>query len=334
MSALRRSVLCLLIFAVRASPAHAHIGGTVATAAFTSPPPGVGSPPYTFATADTSFTVAWNDGDVDPTGRFYFYYWDHAPADVTPVVEVEAMATPIPEGSSGIWVACQCAADLGVVCPDAGTRDCRNSFTWDTSAVPAGTYWIIASNVDPPFHVYSTSATPVRIAHGGAPLPPAVLILRPSGIGSADLTFHVQWIAVGQPPLHFDLAYGEDNAMRVFGPKTAIGTDVAAQQGSDGTFSYDWDTSAIASQDVFVQVRVTDGTTQTAATLSHQLTIYHPQPSDLGPPEDLAAPAPDAAPPRAASASCAFAPSPSLFAPAVGLALALALVLVARKRSR
>src|SRR5260370_22804102 len=103
MRGLRRPVVLAFALALAAAPAQAHIGAMVTPATFTNPPPGVRSPPYAFATADTSFTVSWADGDVDPTARYYFYYSDHPPADVTPVDDVEAMATAIPEGSSGIW---------------------------------------------------------------------------------------------------------------------------------------------------------------------------------------------------------------------------------------
>ena len=63
-----------------AGAARAHVGATVAVAAFTAPadpmivnadPNDTFTPtPYEWTTADASYTVTWTDGDNDPTGRF------------------------------------------------------------------------------------------------------------------------------------------------------------------------------------------------------------------------------------------------------------------------
>jgi hypothetical protein len=114
----------------------------------------------------------------------------------------------IPEGSGGIYISCTCTPALGVVCPDAGPRDCRDAFAWDTHALPDGTYWVIAVDYDPPFDVYSVSETPVRVAHGGAPAPPAVVVIPPDGIGVADRAYTID--GLGAAPLTLDLEYGHD----------------------------------------------------------------------------------------------------------------------------
>ena len=50
----------------------------------------------------------------------------------------------------------------------------------------------------------STSTTPanapIRVAHGGTPLP-AALIVRPDGYGAWDTSYHLQWLADGKAPL-------------------------------------------------------------------------------------------------------------------------------------
>src|SRR5262245_59032695 len=136
-----RPALCVLLLS---GVAHAHTGGTAVNATFTQPAAPTLGPgdlsfmvaPYTFATADTTFTVSWDDGDTDPTGHFTFYYLDHQPTfGVTPA-DVESIATPIREVGKPtelvqIWASCTCMDVGGVMCPDLGApRDCRSSFVW------------------------------------------------------------------------------------------------------------------------------------------------------------------------------------------------------------
>src|SRR4051812_35409627 len=86
-----------------AHDARAHVGASVAVATFTAP----NEPkfthqdfndtvePFTFASADASYTIQWDDGNTDPTGKFVFYYVDHLPTFQVTVDEVEAMFTKI-----------------------------------------------------------------------------------------------------------------------------------------------------------------------------------------------------------------------------------------------
>jgi hypothetical protein len=300
-----RRLLPLLWFA----QAHAHQGGTVSKALFTTPTAPQALPtdgglvlaPYTFASADAQFTVNWNvDLPSDPTGNFAFYYLDHMPTSAVSFDQVITLGTPIPEasGDNTYWVSCSCAADAGIVCPDAGPRThcAQTTFNWDTSAVPAGSYWLIAANLDPPYKIYTVSPGPVRIAHGGASLPPAALLILPNGLFEADKIYETRWLAAGQPPLHFDVFYGVSSPTQVLDPPTPLGQDIKPIVNGDGSFSYLWDTSQLAPQYYYFRVKITDATGQSTFSDSVSESVYHPPmdggliPIDATVVQDLAAP--------------------------------------------
>jgi len=270
----------------------------VAVATFTSPgDPGITHgdandtltpTPYVWVTADSSYTVVWSDGDIDPTGRFTFYYLDHQPTfEVTPDdIETGGIATKIDDpinNSGGYFASCYCSGDQGVTCPD-GTgvvmRDpattCANQITWNTSAIPPGTYWIVAVDNDPPFHVYYSATAPLRVAHGGTPLP-AALILRPDGIGAWDTSYHLQWIADGKAPLSFKLEYGLEDTGTALMPQALIADHLTPAPNADGSFGYDWDVSQLGNSLAYwVRLTVTDGDGNATFTDSHfAATIFH-----------------------------------------------------------
>jgi hypothetical protein len=300
---MRRSIVVVVLSLLLATAvARAHVGAVPATATFSSPASpvvtqGANGPtlePYTPSTADQSFRVAWSDGDVDPTGKFDFYYLPYQPHYQVGAAWIQQNATPLREVGqppdthtpARRWVACTCNADLGVTCPDAGPRPCDNELLWDTSAIQPGAYFIIAVNDDDPFLTFSPADGPVIISHGGTP-PPAVVVLRPDGVGTFDKSYDTKWFAVGKPPLKFDVAYGKSGSMgEVFGPTTSLGKSIAAAALPDGTFGWTWDlTSLPGPKAYFFQVTVTDGDGRIAYTNSrYQITVYHPPPSgDLGP---------------------------------------------------
>jgi hypothetical protein len=264
------------------SAAWAHKGTVVSLAQFTQPPPLLTVPDAgtTIATADVSYDIAWVDSDSDPTGRYFFYYLDRPPPSGTTTAKVAAQATALPLG--GIWAACDCIDGPMVMCPDAGVRDCRNGFTWDTSAVAPGAYWIVAVDNDPPYYLYSVSESPVRVGHGGSP-PPGALFLAPNGIGSADQSYPVRWLAAGDAPFEFDLAWGKN--VDPIGAPTAIGASIAAVDEGGGNFSYTWDTSQIPGGDIYVQLTVRDAQARSSVTNSANLRIFHPGSPDLGRPD-------------------------------------------------
>ena len=324
----------VLALVVCASPAHAHIGAVVANAKFTQPAAPTTTPvdqgyvlaPLTLdsVTVGQPYTVSWTDGDNDPTGRFYFYYLDRLLPYAADATMVETLATLIPDGN-GVWASCNCSSDAGVMCPDAGVRDCRNSITWDTTGVAAGTYWIYAVNNDPPYHVYSFGWTPVRIGAAGSPLPPAALVIRPDGYGAWSSSYRVQWYAVGTPPLKIDLAYGVNSLQTVLGPTTSLGKNVVGISNTDGTESWDWDISALANNVYFLRIIVTDGNGVQAHTDGHYgLTVYRAN-TDLAPTViDLGSHDGFIPRDRGAGCGCSLAPASLPLASLVPLVFALA----------
>jgi hypothetical protein len=304
----RRAFCVAALVALSAGAARAHVGAIVALARFQNPPPPMTLPtdggtallaPYTFATADTSFDIQWTDGDNAPSSLFTFYYLDHNLSFQVTGQDIEKIGTPI-VGAEQIWATCDCSSDLGALCPDLMTaRYCPNHFVWDTSKIPAGTYWIAAVTNDPPYTVYSISTAPVLIAHGTTPTPPAALILKPDGFGAYDTSYLVQWYASGKAPLRIDLSYGLDAPEKVLDPVTPLAMNVQSPVAADGTQTYVWDVSSLVSNSVyFLRVTVTDGNGVTTYTDSHfGLTVFHPDQgsgdmsmSMMGPQPDLHGP--------------------------------------------
>jgi hypothetical protein len=341
-----RLLLCAAGLLLMAAPAAAHVGAVPAKATFSAPLGPVTTDsaagdhydvaPFTFPTADKTFTVSWDDGDIDPTGRFTFYWLDHEPAFQVPPEAIEQIGTAIPN-AVGVWVSCTCAnnADGGIICPDAGSRagSCFNSFVWDTSALPAGSYWITAVNNDPPFHVYNVADAPVRVAHGGAAPPPAVIVLRPDGLMSFDQQYRAQWLAVGAAPLRYDLEYGLDDLDLSLNPTVPFASAAATTANADGTVSYNWNLAALMSgEQYFLRVRVTDAMGRVAFSDSRLgLNVFHrgDAGSDIVPVDmrrRIVLPVPS-------DGGCRVGAGGGAWLPVAALALALALALVARRRT-
>jgi MYXO-CTERM domain-containing protein len=339
-----------------ALPASAHVGAVLATAKFTSPAPptvtpagpmGVTLSPYTFPTADQTFPVSWTDGDNDPTGHFYCYYFDHDPTREIQIADIQTVGTPAIDLATGqpaaLWAGCMCPfPDMGsvaVICPDAGAgvRDCNNDFTWDTSKIAAGSYWLVALNLDPPKATFTIGGGPIRIAHAGAAPPPAVMVLRPDGFGTWDKSYRVQWYAQGKAPLKIDLAYGNYDGASVLTDPMPLAQNVQAIQNPDGTQSWDWDLTQLPSlTSYYLRVTVTDADGVKAFTdSSYGLSVYHND-SDGGAPADLG-PRPDGGnliihPSSGCSCQLSGAGAATLFGPLALLAL-LALALLRRRRA-
>ena len=328
----------ILVTAAGAARAHSTIP---APATFTNPPRLLSTPldggdraydPYAFPVADGSFDVAWEDGDTDPTAHHFFYYLDHAPPLALAIDMVAQVATPMPESVNGFWASCTCVEDMPSPCPEAGVRDCRNGFTWDTHALAPGAYWLLALTRDPPYDVYTVSDGPVRIAHGGAP-PPAAIVVRPDGFGTFDTSYRVRWLLGGTAPFHVDLAYDSDDGIRQGAAFTPLGADVPLVAGADGTFAFDWDLSALPSARIYhVRATVRDASGQTTYTDSRAgVTVFHP-----GDDPDLALPPRDLGKPAGGDPGCAVVPRTAPLLPPLLLALLLlvGIALVAARRGR
>jgi hypothetical protein len=341
------------------APARAHIGASVAKANYTHP-----QDPWTVITTDGGavsydysryvpeestdgkYLLQWTDGDVDPTGKFTFYYFDHDVSNAVTAAQVEMLGTIVHDTQGrearSIYVACYCDADAGVKCPDindagpTGARWCDNSVEWDTSGLPDGEYWLMAVNHDPPFYVYNPSNAPVWVHHG-APKPPLVIVTRPDGLGSADASYTAQFIIHGMGALTLDLSYGENQVDKVLGPTTSLVKALPVTAGADGLTTWQWSTSQLPNENFFLRATVKDA--QGAVSYSDSrfpLAVYHTPLDDGGAPRDMALPAADlAAPVQPPRGSCAVAGRPDAAgALLVAAALAALLSRVGAKRLR
>jgi hypothetical protein len=193
-----------------------------------------------------------------------------------------------------------------VVCPPA-VRDpagnCANRLQWNTSKLPTGTYWIAAVDDDPPTLTVNYGSGPVRVAHGAEAATPAALFVRPDGIGSWNGSYGLAWLAVGTPPLTFDLSYGteEPDPLQIAGVIAAAAP--ATLDGDGHTWRYLWNLEGLPDASYFVRLKVTDGNGASSTLDSlYAINIYHA----TSPPPDMAAMPPPTPPPSQGS-GCAIA---------------------------
>jgi MYXO-CTERM domain-containing protein len=304
----RVRVAATLVLAVAGAPARAHVGAVVALANFSSPaaPTSMQADagrivaPYSWASADQRYTVVWQDGDTDPTGRFVFWYMDHHPTFQVSVDQIEdgsVGAIQINDAinlAGGYWVSCFCSPDAGVTCPSdprSATGNCANQFSWDTSTLTPGAYWIVAVNTDPPFHIYNAALAPLIVVHGGT-APPAAIFIRPDGYDAYDTRFRAQWLATGKAPLKFDLAYGVEAFANVLDAPQPIASGITPFVNSDGSLGYDWDVSKLTTgNSYYLRLKVTDGNGVSSFTDSHYgVQIFHGGGTITPPAMDMSAP--------------------------------------------
>jgi hypothetical protein len=343
-----RSLLLAACLLAAAPAAHAHIGASVAKANYYHPvPPGLafadGGMVYTYTPeeADASYHIDWQDGDVDPTGNFTFYYLDHGVPENVSAADVEANF-PVVVDTMGrearrIFVACMCIVDAGITCPDldGGARWCDNYVDWDTSAVPDGVYWLAAVNHDPPFYVDNLSYAPVRVRHAANPPLPVGIVIRPGdgSLAEADRNYHVVAIATGTGGLTFDFAWGPDLPMQALGPTTSIQKGLAIAEGADGTYGFDWDTSQLPNSSYFVRLTVHDANGTSYTDSRFGVGVYHDV-GDGGPPQDLSAGSDGSIelPPPKMGCGCALGARPR--GPAIALVLGMVVAALRRRRPR
>jgi hypothetical protein len=216
--------------------AGAHAGGLAQ--AVLSNPRGVGD-----EVADDSFTFLWMDSDRPvPTGTTtidFFYTSENPPTFTAGEIPPTLTGTAIVRG---LW-----------------EREATNQYTWDTSSVATGHYWIYSFVDDPPGEVGSVevltfSPGVVTIAHPGDPVPPAVIVTKPdSPFRWADAFFEIGYSAYdpdGTGRVRIEATRELDGSNL-----TVIADDLPAVP--DGTFF--WETYALAEDDWLVRVTITDG---------------------------------------------------------------------------
>ncbi len=250
----------------------AHVGG-IPTQAYFDAPVSVGT------MVDQQFAFGWQDNDMDPTGKFSFYF----------------QATNLPPNGK--------PADLaGKAIPngqDILIMDPNDVLTWDTSLEPAGTYYLYAVTTDEPLPpVFGMSRGVVTIQHAGDPLFPAVVITEPGAISPpvAD-AFAIQWEATGEGPLTATVrGKGRDDP----GDLVVLAENVpmTAAAGGVSTGCYLWNLSAKPQGYYVVQVTVQDGASRTHTSYAvTNITLYRdPNVTDAGVPAscELAPAEPDA----------------------------------------
>ncbi len=136
--------------------------------------------------------------------------------------------------------------------------DTANSFTWDTSQVPTGTYWLWSIVHDPPgelntVNIITLSPGVLTVVHGQDPVPPSVIISKP------DSPF--RW-----SDDHFPIGYNAfdpdgTGRVKLEASKKKDGTDFMLLADnlpavSDGMF--DWDTRGLDEADWTLRATITD----------------------------------------------------------------------------
>ena len=262
------TMLVLSYFLVGVLP---HVMGVPTIASFDQPE-GVG------VVADQSFTFSWQDNDADMTANFSMYY---QPVNLPPNGRVDQLdATPIPNGQA-----------MPIMDPD-------DSLTWDTSGVPAGSYFLfsITREDDPTLpESFGASNGVVTVRHAGDPLFPAVIVTEPGAIAPpVGDGFAIRWEASGDGPLTAtvrgkprDAAGGYEDLI----VDMPLEADGATQR---GCYVWDLGLEPIGYYEVQVEVKDGAGRTHTAYPVN-AITLLRDPAADAGPRPTCATPAePDA----------------------------------------
>ena len=228
------TVLAALLALGSSREASAH--GGQPTVAWVNDPIGVGN------VVDQSFTFTWLDFDkpvATGTATVDFYYIATRPPTFS--------AGTIPDPLDGTPIV------TGIL-----EKDLANAHTWDTSAVPAGSYLIWSRVNEPPSEVFSPliiSYSPgvLTVAHPGDPVHPAVMITTPdTPFRFADPEFEVRYAAfdpdgTGKVKLEAGTTLDGTNFITLAEDLPAV---------ADG--AYHWDTSQLAEADWTLRATITD----------------------------------------------------------------------------
>lgn len=278
-----------------AARAYAH-GGQPAVA-WVNDPVGVG------VVVDETFTFTWVDFDASiPTGTAtidFHYSARRPPAFLRGDIHPQLEGDPIVQG---IW-----------------EKDQDNTYTWDTSQVPAGSYYIWSIVTEPPEEIQSpqiVSFSPgvLTVAHPGDPLHPSVLLTTPeSDFTFADTEHVVRW-----------LTFDPDGSgrVRLEAGTSSMGEDltVIAQDLEASVGEFAWNTTDFPDGDYQVRATITDARGLSFSTFSQFiLQISHaPSSTDAGITDRGVVSTPDAGPvvdsgapatPEPSSCRCAASPA-------------------------
>ena len=223
---------------------------------------------------DQSVGLEWVDSDTSiPTGTatVNLFYTDAMPPTFEPGTRPDAVVgTQILEGL-----------------PE---YDPTNTFEWDTSQVPSGTYWVWSLVEEPPEPMPSPqiihfTPVPIVIAHPGDDVPPAIRITNPDNpFVWADQEFRLEYEAFdpsGNGRVKLE-ATDQFDGTGFF----TIAEDLPAV--ADGVFM--WDVSELAEIDWTLRATITDDRGfEVTAYGQHFLLITHLQAPDMGVGPDMGA---------------------------------------------
>lgn len=210
-----------------------HVGGIPTKADFLTPAQ-VGD------VFDASFVMNWADNEQDMTGKLNFYYQ-----------ATNARPGALPE-----------SADFQgePIVSDVSILDPGNTYTWDTSAVPAGSYFIYEITRDEPLMpMVAVGKLPLTIQHPGDPRFPATVVDKPNGIGDTQARrFAVRWRAAGDAPLTATIRAQDKDAQTPF---EVLATGVPMKDNGDGTFEgcWEWNVELVPQANYTIQVEVSNG---------------------------------------------------------------------------
>lgn len=273
--------------------------------------------------ADREFTFTWIDSDQPiPTGTatIDFYYTARRPptfqaGDLPELLEGEPIVLDIREA------------------------DRTNSYTWDTSKVPAGSYLIWSRVNEPPeemsAEIISFSPGVLTIAHEGDELHPAVMLTTPdSPFRFADISYTVRWRA-------FDPDGSARLTLEAFQPGDDDVYPIAEDLPAEAEGSVEWLTLDLPEGDYMIRAVITDarGLSFTNWSRYFLLVTHFGPPRDAGVRNDAGAVAPtpdagarpDAGEAEAEEPGCGCTGGPASAVPS-SLMLVLLLALYRRRR--
>lgn len=242
-----------LFGALSFSPAEAfaHQGTAVARL---QEPKGVGT------VVDDSFTIVWIDADAPVetgTATIELHY-----TSVRPPPFDLGEPQPMPGGE--------------LIAADIPEEDLDNTYVWDTSNVPPGSYWLwsIVNEPEEENSVGLIAVSPgvVTVAHAGDEVSPAVILKMNFGFDEADESYTVRYEAFDPDGTGRVRLEGRHSADEQF---LEIARDLPAVE--EGRF--EWDTSGIESGPWVLKATITDARSMSFESLApYKVRIVHATP--------------------------------------------------------
>ncbi len=234
---------------------------------------------------DQSIDLVWIDNDTPiatGTATVNLFYTDAMPPTFEPGTRPDTIVgMPIVEGII--------------------EHDTTNRYTWDTSGVSAGVYWVWSLVIEPPLpnpspQIIRFTDVPIVIAHLGDEVPPAVRVTNPDNpFVWSDRMIDIEYEAFdpsGTAKVRIEVGSSFDGT-----GFTVLAEDLPAVQ--EGSVS--WDTSQLAEADWTIRAIITDDRGfEVTAYAKFFLLITHLQEPDAGvapdtgpAPTDLGSESPD-----------------------------------------